>query len=165
MLSQVCRLYRINEQLPSQPRLLSQILRKKLLYIGDNPLTIHTQTTLRALSSETTSQLHILGHDCDTLAVDRTKIGILMLVQLIKVMFTFKQRDEVSFNSFLEGADSRRLESEICLEILGYFPDKTLEREFADQKLSRFLVSTDFTERNGTGAVTMGLLNTSGSMN
>ena len=79
-------------------------------------------------------------------------------------MHTFKQRDKVSLNSFLESTDSRRLESEIGLEILGNFPDETLEGQFADQELSRLLVTTDFTESDGTGAVTMGLLDTSGSV-
>ena len=79
-------------------------------------------------------------------------------------MSTFEQRDEVSFNGFLESTDSRRLESEISLEVLGNFPDETLEGEFADQKLGRLLVTTDFTKSDGTWAVTMGLLDTSGSV-
>jgi len=77
---------------------------------------------------------------------------------------TFEQRDEVSFNGFLESTDSRRLESEIGLEVLCNFPDETLEREFTDQELGRLLVTTDFTKSDGTGAVTMGLLDTSGSI-
>jgi hypothetical protein len=40
---------------------------------------------------------------------------------------TFKQGDEVSFNSFLQGSDSRRLESQISLKVLSDFTDKTLE--------------------------------------
>jgi hypothetical protein len=77
---------------------------------------------------------------------------------------TFKQGDEVSFNSFLEGADGRRLESKISLEVLSNFADKALERKLADQELSGLLISTDFTKSNRTGAVTMGLLDTSGSL-
>jgi hypothetical protein len=77
---------------------------------------------------------------------------------------TFEQRDEVGFNGFLESTDGRRLESEVGLEVLRNFPDETLEREFTDQKLSRLLVTTDFTKSNGTWAVTMGLLDTSGSV-
>jgi hypothetical protein len=78
-------------------------------------------------------------------------------------MYTLEQRDKVSLNGFLESTDGRRLESKIGLEVLGNFPNETLEGELADQELSRFLVTTDFTERNGTRAVTMGLLDTSGS--
>ena len=76
-------------------------------------------------------------------------------------MHTLEQGDEVSLNGFLESTDSRRLESEIRLEVLGNFPDETLEWELADQEFGRFLVATDFTESDGTGAVTMGLLDTS----
>ena len=56
------------------------------------------------------------------------------------------------------------MESEIGLEVLCNFPDETLEGEFADQKLSRLLVTTNFTKSDGTWAVTMGLLDTSGSV-
>ena len=55
------------------------------------------------------------------------------------------------------------MESEIGLEVLCNFPDETLEGELADQELSGFLVTTDLTESDGTGTITMGLLDTSGS--
>jgi hypothetical protein len=78
-------------------------------------------------------------------------------------LYTFEQRDKVSLNSLLEGTDGRRLESEIGLEVLGDFSDETLEGQLADQELSRLLVTTDFTKSDCTGAVTMGLLDTSGT--
>jgi hypothetical protein len=85
----------------------------------------------------------------------------------VKVMgdglYTFEQGDEVSLNSFLEGTDGRRLESEIGLEVLGDFSDEALEGQLADQELSRLLVTTDFTKSDCTRAVTMGLLDTSGT--
>ena len=108
--------------------------------------------------------MHILGHDGNTLSVDGAKIGVCEISLGIVGMSTLEQGDKVSLNGFLESTDGRRLESEIGLEVLGNFPDETLEGELADQKLSRFLVTTDFTEGNGTGAVTMGLLDTSGSV-
>jgi len=86
------------------------------------------------------------------------------LARVVHGMHTLEQGDKVSLNGFLESTNSRRLESEIRLEVLGNFPDETLEGELADQELSRFLVTTDFTEGDGTGAVTMGLLDTSGSV-
>jgi hypothetical protein len=55
------------------------------------------------------------------------------------------------------------LESEIGLEVLCDFPDEALEGKLADQELCRLLVTTDFTKSDRTGAVTMGLLDTSGS--
>ena len=48
---------------------------------------------LRALATETTSQLDVLGLDGDTLGVDGAKVGI------------FKEGDEVGLNRFLEGTD------------------------------------------------------------
>ena len=78
-------------------------------------------------------------------------------------IYTFKQRDEISLNGFLESTDGRGLESEIRLEVLCNFPDETLEGKLADQELSRLLVTTDFTKGDGTGAITMGLLDTSRS--
>ena len=46
------------------------------------------------------------------------------------------------------------------LEILSDFTDKALKGEFTNQELGRFLVTTDFTEGDGTGAETMRLLHT-----
>jgi hypothetical protein len=40
---------------------------------------------------------------------------------------TFEQRDEVSLDGFLQGANGAGLESQIGLEILGDFSDETLE--------------------------------------
>ena len=56
------------------------------------------------------------------------------------------------------------MESKIGLEVLCNFPNETLEGQFTDQKLSRLLVTTDFTERDCTGTVTMRLLDTSRSI-
>ena len=50
------------------------------------------------------------------------------------------EKDKVSY---LEGADSRRLEPQISLEVLRDFSDETLERQFADQQLGRFLIPED----------------------
>jgi hypothetical protein len=46
------------------------------------------------------------------------------------------------------------------LEILGNLTNQTLEGKFADEEFSGFLVSPDFTEGDGTGPETMGLLDT-----
>lgn len=48
------------------------------------------------------------------------------------------------------------------LEILSDFTDKSLEGELADEELGGLLVATNFTESDGTGAETMGLLDTTG---
>jgi hypothetical protein len=46
------------------------------------------------------------------------------------------------------------------LEILRDFTHETLEGKFADEELRRLLVPTDLTKSDGTGAETMGLLDT-----
>ncbi len=104
---------------------------------------------LCTFSTDSAGKLDILGHDGDTLGVDGAQVGI------------FKETDEVSLRCLLEGHDGRRLESEISLEVLSDFTDKTLERQLADQKLSGFLVTTDLTESDCSRSVTMGLLDSS----
>ena len=88
--------------------------------------------------------------DGDTLGVDGAQVGVL------------EERDEVSLNGLLESTDGRALEAEVALEVLSDLTDETLEGELADQELGRLLVTTDLTESDGTGLITMGLLDTSG---
>ena len=66
---------------------------------------------LRAFTAETTGELDVLGLNGDTLGVDGAEIGI------------FKERDEVSFDGFLEGTDSGRLEAQVRFEVLCDFTD------------------------------------------
>ncbi|MEL7523314.1 MAG: hypothetical protein AAGJ80_17140 [Cyanobacteria bacterium J06553_1] len=73
----------------------------------------------------------------------------------------FEKSNQVSLRCFLKSHDGRALESEISLEVLGDFSDKTLEGQLADEKLSRFLVSSDFTKGNSSWPVTMGFLDSS----
>jgi hypothetical protein len=62
----------------------------------------------------------------------------------------FEERDEVGLNGLLKGADGRRLEAEIRLEVLSNLTDEALERQLADQELRGLLVATDLTESDGT---------------
>ncbi len=71
-----------------------------------------------------------------------------------------EERDEVSLGGLLESHDGARLEAEVGLEVLSDLTNKALEGELADEELSRLLVTTDLTESNGTGAVTVRLLDT-----
>ena len=64
--------------------------------------------------------------------------------------------------AYLEGSDGSALESEIGFEVLCNLPDETLEGQFADQQLSRLLVTPDLTESHCTGPVPVGLLHTPG---
>ena len=105
---------------------------------------------LGTFTTDTPGQLDVLGHDGDTLGMDGAQVGI------------FKKTNQVSFRSFLESHDSAALETQVSLEVLSDLTDQPLEGQFADQKLSGLLVTTDLTESDGTGTVTMGLLDTSG---
>lgn len=62
----------------------------------------------------------------------------------------FEERDKVGLNGLLESADSRRLEAEIGLEVLGNLTNETLEGKLADQELGGLLVAADLTESDGT---------------
>ena len=52
------------------------------------------------------------------------------------------------------------MSKEVYLEILGDFTNESLEGELANEKLSRLLVTTNFTESDSSGPEAMGLLDT-----
>ncbi len=105
---------------------------------------------LRALSADTASELDILRHDSYTLCMDSTQVSIL------------KESNEVSLSSFLKCKNCRSLETKIGLEILSDLTHKTLERQLADKKVSRLLVTTNLTKSYGSWTVTVRLLYSSG---
>ena len=104
---------------------------------------------LSTLSTDTAGKLDVLGHDGDTLGVDGAQVGVL------------KETNKVSLTGFLEGHDSRALEAEVSLEVLGDLTNKTLEWQLADEELSGLLVSSDLSESDGSWPVSVGLLNSS----
>jgi len=73
----------------------------------------------------------------------------------------FEEGNQVGLASFLEGSDSSRLETKIALVVLSNFSHQTLEGELSDEEFGRLLVSTDFSESDGSWSETMGLLDTS----
>jgi histone H3 len=105
---------------------------------------------LSTFSSDSASELDILGHDGDTLCVDGAQVGI------------FEKTYEISLASLLESHDCGALETQVGLEVLCDFTDQALEGEFPDEELSALLVTPDFSKGYGTGSVTMGFLHTSG---
>ena len=105
---------------------------------------------LCTLSTDTAGQLDVLGHDGHTLGVDGTQVGVL------------KQTNQVGLTGLLEGHDSRALEAEVSLEILGDLTDQALEGQLADEQLSGLLVPPDLTESDCAGPVPVGLLHTPG---
>ena len=105
---------------------------------------------LSTLATDTAGKLDVLGHDGHTLGVDGAQVGVL------------EETDQVGLAGLLEGHDGGALESQISLEVLGDLTDKTLEGQLADEELGGLLVTTDLTESDGSGPVTMGLLDTAG---
>ena len=75
----------------------------------------------------------------------------------------FKETDQVGFSGFLESQDSRRLESQVSLVVMSDFSDESLERKLSDEEISGLLVLSDFSKSDGTGSVSMGLLDTTSS--
>lgn len=116
----------------------------------------------------------ILRLDGDTLSVDGSGIGI------------FEEGDQVSLSSLLKSHDGRRLEAQISLrkwsgkckfiseckrmaegvtdlEVLSDFTNQALEGQLPNQEFSGLLVAPDFTEGDGSGPESVGLLDTAGS--
>jgi len=73
----------------------------------------------------------------------------------------FKKANKVCLCSLLEGEDSRALETEVTLEVLGDLTNEALEWKLPDEEISGLLVTTDLAKGNGAWAVTVGLFNTS----
>jgi hypothetical protein len=71
---------------------------------------------------------------------------------------------KLTLAGLLESKDGRRLEAQVGLEVLSNLTHKTLERQLADEELGALLVATDLTESDGSGAETMGLLDTAGGL-
>ena len=94
--------------------------------------------------------MNVLGHDGNTLGVDGTQVGVL------------EKANKVSFGGFLKGQDGGSLESKVGLEVLGDLTNKTLEGQLADEKVGGLLVTTDLTKSDGSGSVSVGLLDSSG---
>ncbi|MCO5555899.1 hypothetical protein L7F22_009443 [Adiantum nelumboides] len=106
---------------------------------------------LGSLAPDAASQLNILGHNGDPLGMDCAKIGV------------FKETHQISFSCLLQSQDSRALEAQIRLEVLGDLTHKALEGQLADEKLCALLILADLAQSNGARPEAMGLLHTTGS--
>ena len=103
-----------------------------------------------SLAPDSSGELHVLGHDGNSLGVDSAEVGVL------------EESDHVSLSGLLESEDGGGLESEVSLEIVGDFSNESLEGEFSNEELSRFLESSDLSEGDGTGLEAVGSLDTGG---
>ena len=70
----------------------------------------------------------------------------------------FKEADHVSFGSFLKSENGLGLESEVSLHFLSDLADKSLERQFSDEKLCRLLEFSDFSKGDSTRSESVRLL-------
>ena len=93
--------------------------------------------------------MNVLGHDSDTLGVDGAQVGVL------------KESDKVGLAGLLEGHDSRGLETQVSLEVLGNLSDEALEGQFADEELGALLVTPDLSQGDSSWPVSVGLLHAS----
>ena len=101
------------------------------------------------LSPDSAGELDVSDHDGDSSGVDGAEVGV------------FEQADQVGFDGFLESEEGRALESELAVRLVGDVLDDSLERKLSDQKISGLLVSSDLSESDSSGPVSMGLLESS----
>jgi len=101
---------------------------------------------LCSLTTNSSSQLDVFWHDCDSFCMNRTQVGV------------FKQTNQVCLTCFLKSTNSCTLEAKICLEILSYLSHQPLKRKFTNEQFSGFLVTTNFTQCNCSWPITMWLL-------
>ncbi|QQP52072.1 Histone H3 [Caligus rogercresseyi] len=79
-------------------------------------------------------ELDILGHDGDTLVVDGAQADF------------FEETHELSLGGLLESHDSRSLEAEVSLKVLGDLMDESLEGQLSVEEFGAFL---DLMESHG----------------
>ena len=104
-----------------------------------------------ALTTDAAGELHILGHDGDTLGVDGAEVGVL------------EETDHVGLSSLLESEDGGGLETEVVLVLRSDLTDKSLEGELADEELGALLEAADLAEGDGAWSEAVGLLDATGS--
>lgn len=125
------------------------ILSKDLVALKRAVMIRTVANKLGTFTPDSSGELDILGHDSNSFGVDGAQVGIL------------EKTNEVCFASLLQSHDSWALESQIGLEILGDLTNKSLEWKFPDQKFSALLVTTDFSQGDGSGPVSVWFLHTS----
>ncbi len=81
--------------------------------------------------------------------MDSAEIGVL------------EESDKVSLTSLLKGKDSRSLESDVTLGLRSNLSNESLEWEFSNEELGRFLISSDLSSSNGSWSESVGFLDSS----
>ncbi|CAK8680698.1 unnamed protein product [Clavelina lepadiformis] len=114
----------LNETVLQLSRTQTALFRATLSVVGRECMI-----TLSALASDSSCQLNVLWHDGDALGVDRAQVCVL------------KESDEVRLASFLQCHHGAALETQVGLEVLSDFTNKSLKWQFADKQLGRLLVN------------------------
>jgi len=110
-----------------------------------------TRRRSSSLPSDSSGELHVLGHDGDSLCVDGAEVGVL------------EETNEVSLGCFLKSEDGGGLESKIVLELRSNLSDESLEGELPDEEVSALLETSDLTESDGAGSESVDFLDTTSS--
>ena len=105
-----------------------------------------------AFTTDAAGELHVLGHDGNSLGVDGAEVGV------------FEETDHVGLSSLLEGKDGGRLESKVVLVLGGDLTDESLEGELSDEELGGFLESSDLSEGHSAGSESVGSLDSTSSL-
>jgi hypothetical protein len=103
---------------------------------------------LDSFTSDSSSELKILWHDCNSLGVDGTQVGVL------------KKSNKVRLSSLLKSEESLRMETHVLLEVVGDFTDKTLEWQLSDQQFRASLVLADLPQCHCSRSESVRFLNT-----
>lgn len=103
-----------------------------------------------ALTTDSAGELHVLGHDGNSLGVDGAEVGVL------------EETDHVGFGGLLEGKDGGALETELASVLGSDLTDESLEGELADEELGGLLETSDLTESDGAGSETVRFLDAVG---
>lgn len=113
-------------------------------------MTTGSPTTVLELLrlADTSRQLDIFWHDCDSLSMDRTQIGVL------------EQPNQIRFRSFLQGEQGVRLKSDVALVVLGYLAHEALERKLADQEIGGSLQLANLSQSESARPVAARFLHT-----
>jgi hypothetical protein len=69
-----------------------------------------------------------------------------------------KKRDKVSLRGLLQSKNRRALEAQVVLKVLSNLADEPLERQFAEEQISRLLVPADLAKSHRAGPIPVGLL-------
>ena len=100
--------------------------------------------TLRTLSPDSSCQLNVSRHDGNSPGMDGTQVGIV------------KQPDKVCLRGFLETQYRRRLESQVCLVVLGDRPHHPLERQLSNEQCCAPLEMTDVLQSRSPRSLPVG---------